>query len=131
MSTTEFPSTPEMGSFHYIGAVKAGDTPVKLVEEVNPITKKNPENIQVLRPITNKVVHAESVTESPSTTERDSSYVIRVVKAGDTLTKLVESIYGNTDQQLIMLVQQHNSRITNKDRILVGDTIIFPVVRKN
>jgi len=127
---TAVPPPPEMGSFPVIRGVKAGNTPAKLVEDVNLLTEKSPENLpKLLRPRTYKIVFPEGVTEAPSPPERGTFPVIRVVKAGDTLTKLVENVYGETDQRLITLVKQHNSGITNIDRILVGNTIIFPVIK--
>lgn len=56
--------------------------------------------------------------------------VIRVVKAGDTLAKLVEEVYGFSDKELIAFVKERNSGIYDADRILVGDQILFPS-RKN
>jgi len=52
--------------------------------------------------------------------------VIRVVKAGDTLAKLVEEVYGFSNQELIAFVKERNSGIYDADRILVGDQILFP-----
>jgi len=124
-NVTEFPPTPKMGSSPDKRAIKAGNTQ-KTAEDANSISDKNPTNLPVLRPITHKVVLSGSGTEAQPTPKRHTFPVTRTVKVGDTLTTLVEDVYGNTDQQLIMLVKKHNKGITDTDRILVGDTIYFP-----
>lgn len=52
--------------------------------------------------------------------------IIRTVREGDNLFKLVREIYNDDDEKLINLVMQNNPGITSSDRILIGDEIIFP-----
>ncbi|MDD2336190.1 MAG: AAA family ATPase [Geobacteraceae bacterium] len=59
-------------------------------------------------------------------TETASSPVIRVVKAGDTLSRLVAEVYGVSNKELLTFVKDSNSSINDADRILVGDQILFP-----
>lgn len=58
--------------------------------------------------------------------ETASSPVIRVVKAGDTLSRLVAEVYGVSNKELLTFVKESNSSINDADRILVGDQILFP-----
>ncbi len=59
--------------------------------------------------------------------KKEPSPVIRSVRKGDNLLKLVREIYGYKDEKLIKLVMQNNPGITSSDKILIGDEIIFPV----
>ena len=73
---------------------------------------------------------SESVTEPSLVPEKETVPIVRVVKEGDTLTRLVEDVYGEKSQRLIALVKHHNSGIKNIDRIAVGTEIIFPAIGK-
>ncbi|HTP66824.1 MAG TPA: AAA family ATPase [Geobacteraceae bacterium] len=50
----------------------------------------------------------------------------RIVKRGDTLSGLVEEIYGHSSKDLIAKVKINNASIRNVDVILVGERIVFP-----
>ena len=52
--------------------------------------------------------------------------IIRTVRKGDNLSKLVREIYSYNDEKLINLVMQNNPGIRSSDKILTGDEIIFP-----
>jgi general secretion pathway protein A len=52
--------------------------------------------------------------------------VSRVVKPGDRLIDLVETVYGGRDERLVQWVQRHNPQIKNSHRIHVGDRLVFP-----
>ncbi len=56
--------------------------------------------------------------------------VLRTVKKGDTLSGLVEEVYGVSSKQLLNHVRENNSGIRNVDRIAVGEKIIFPAREK-
>ncbi len=75
-----------------------------------------------------------SIPVEPSGTFRKTpetvSPVIRVVKAGDTLSQLVAEVYGVSNKKLLTLVKESNSSINDANRIMVGDQILFPA-RKN
>jgi general secretion pathway protein A len=67
---------------------------------------------------------------TPSETTETASPVIKVVKAGDTLSRLVAEVYGVSNKKLLTLVKESNSSINDADRILVGDQILFPARKK-
>ncbi len=52
--------------------------------------------------------------------------VVKVVKKGDTLSGLLEEVYGASNRTLLETVRQKNSGINNVDRINIGDRIQFP-----
>ena len=52
--------------------------------------------------------------------------VTRLVKEGDCLLRLVADVYGRDDEKVLMLVKESNPHIFDADRILVGDTLVFP-----
>jgi general secretion pathway protein A len=95
--------------------------------ELNRSAEKGPENIS-LQPLINKNALPGRPLEASPPPVKGTVPVTRVVKAGDRLAKLVEDVYGETDQRLIELVKQHNSRIRSIDTIEVGDKIIFPAL---
>lgn len=51
-----------------------------------------------------------------------------VVAPGESLTALIHSMYGRSDARVIQIVKESNPRIEDPDRILVGDTLIFPEI---
>jgi general secretion pathway protein A len=51
---------------------------------------------------------------------------IRTVRRGDTLTGLIESVYGHSDRKLIESLQKSNPGIKDINQILVGQEITFP-----
>jgi general secretion pathway protein A len=89
--------------------------------------EKSPENFPV-QAIKNKIKLPKKVTVSPPPPAKGTFPVTKVVKSGDTLLKMVEDVYGYRNQKLVELVQQHNNKIKNTDKILVGDKIKFPVI---
>jgi phage tail protein X len=48
------------------------------------------------------------------------------VRPGDSLSRLLTRVYGHSDKGLIERTLQHNPHIQDANRILVGDTIVFP-----
>jgi general secretion pathway protein A len=52
--------------------------------------------------------------------------VIRIVKAGDTLSRLVREVYGVSSKQLLIFVRENNPGIHDADTILIGEQILFP-----
>jgi general secretion pathway protein A len=96
---------------------------------VNRTAEKNPVNLPI-QPIKYRIEHPDRVTETPPTADKGTAPVTRVVKAGDSLAKLVEDVYGERDPRLIALVKQQNCGIKDIDRIEVGDKITFPSIKK-
>jgi len=60
--------------------------------------------------------------------EGEMSFKSLIVKDGDTLARLVEDVYGRADKENMNLVQKHNPEITDINRIMVGQKIIFPLL---
>jgi general secretion pathway protein A len=52
--------------------------------------------------------------------------VIRIVKAGDTLSRLVREVYGVSSKELLIFVRENNPGIHDADRILIGEQVLFP-----
>jgi general secretion pathway protein A len=52
--------------------------------------------------------------------------VTRVVKPGDSLSKLIASVYGASSNDLVEWVKAHNPRIQDTNVIVVGERIVFP-----
>jgi general secretion pathway protein A len=52
--------------------------------------------------------------------------VIRIVKAGDTLSRLVREVYGVSSKELLIFVRENNPGIYDADRIVIGEQILFP-----
>lgn len=59
-----------------------------------------------------------------------NSQVIKVVRRGDTLAKLVLETYGSVDRKLFELVTKRNPRISNINVIQEGASIYFPARNK-
>jgi len=88
-----------------------------------------------------QVLRAENVSEESSTVATsmpDQSInglrnpaqsdfpVIRIVKAGDTLSRLVREVYGVNSKELLIFVRENNPGIYDADRIIIGEQILFP-----
>lgn len=52
----------------------------------------------------------------------------RLVKKGDTMARLMVDTYGYADKNVMNLVKKNNPGIRDPNRIVVGETIIFPPV---
>jgi nucleoid-associated protein YgaU len=50
----------------------------------------------------------------------------RVVKRGDTLSRLLVEVYGYKNDKLFAMVQQANPQIQDVNKIWIGDEIHFP-----
>ncbi|MEI9476848.1 MAG: AAA family ATPase [Deltaproteobacteria bacterium] len=59
------------------------------------------------------------------------SPTIRIVKKGDNLFRLTVKVYGYADDKLVERVRRTNPRIKDSDKILVGDEIVFPEIKKS
>jgi len=62
--------------------------------------------------------------------DRSVTSAVRIVKRGDTLSRLAEAEYGYSNRELLQLVKENNPGIYNLDRIEVGQRILFPEVIK-
>lgn len=70
---------------------------------------------------------SEPVIKTGMTEDRkEPGPVVRSVRKGDNLFKLVKEIYGRRDERLIKLVMENNPGITRSAEIQIGDEIIFP-----
>ncbi len=56
--------------------------------------------------------------------------VERTVRKGDTLSSLVEEIYGFSSRRLILFVKKSNSSISDVNRLSIGQKIVFPAREK-
>jgi len=62
--------------------------------------------------------------------DRSVTSAVRIVKRGDTLSRLAEAEYGYSNRELLQIVKENNPGIYNLDRIEVGQKILFPEVIK-
>jgi general secretion pathway protein A len=78
------------------------------------------------------VMHPPSAkpAETPLSPDQTELPVVRVVKKGDTLSRLVEEVYGFSNRKLLYFVRENNTAINDIDRIIVGDRILFPAREK-
>ncbi len=71
-----------------------------------------------------------SIAAEPGITPREStkidSPVIRVVKTGDTLSRLAEDVYGFSNKELVTFIKESNPGIYDVNIIKVGEHILFP-----
>ncbi len=52
--------------------------------------------------------------------------ITKTVTSGDTLSRLANEVYGNSDVAVIKLIREHNPQITDPDVIHPGTVIVFP-----
>lgn len=62
--------------------------------------------------------------------DRSVTSAVRIVRRGDTLSRLAEAEYGYSNRQLLQIVKENNPGIYDLDRIEVGQRILFPEVIK-
>lgn len=74
------------------------------------------------KPVTSDSIRNPALLED----KKEPSSVIRSVRKGDSLLKLVREIYGRSDENLVTLVMENNPGITTSDKLRVGDEIVFP-----
>ena len=104
-------------------------------EEVKPSSEENPalsQNVQAAP--TGKEIEIsteEKVPAEEKIPEKTPSPVIRIVQKGDNLFRLTMKVYGYADDELVERVRRTNPRIKDSDKILVGDEIVFPDIKKS
>ena len=64
----------------------------------------------------------------PEAAPKDGSRTVKV-KAGDTLRKLATAIYGRTDLEVLQFIKEANPALSDTDRILLGQVLIFPPIQ--
>jgi len=64
------------------------------------------------------------------TPEQEGFPVVISVKRGDTLSRLVEDVYGSSNRELLRYVRKNNPGIHDVNRIEVGERILFPAWEK-
>lgn len=81
-------------------------------------------------PVAGETVSAVVDPSPAAATDENPATVSRLVKKGDTLARLMVDIYGYADKADFELVKSNNPAIKDVNRIIVGETIIFPVVNR-
>ncbi len=71
-----------------------------------------------------------AVREKADVPKEATKVVTHVVSRGDSLSKLTQKMYGNSDSKTLKLVQQGNPSIVDPNVIVVGSTITFPVAER-
>jgi general secretion pathway protein A len=56
--------------------------------------------------------------------------VVKRVRSGDNLYRLIQTVYGFSNQDLLDLVKKNNPKVKEDLGITVGDKIIFPTLRE-
>ncbi|MDR4494837.1 MAG: AAA family ATPase [Nitrospirales bacterium] len=71
--------------------------------------------------------HSDTITnEIPNQKTHKIFPRTRLVKKGESLSRITHEIYGSDDPEYLNWVRDHNSEITNPDFILPGQKIILP-----
>jgi general secretion pathway protein A len=73
----------------------------------------------------------EPVEQEIKPVPRKSFPLTQVAEYGDSLFGLFKKIYGYTDDKLLEKVKQKNPRIKDVNKILAGQKIIFPEIKKS
>jgi general secretion pathway protein A len=73
----------------------------------------------------------EPVEQEIKPVPRKSFPLTQVAEYGDSLFGLSKKIYGYTDDKLLEKVKQKNPRIKDVNKILAGQKIIFPEIKKS
>ncbi len=94
-------------------------SPSKAEASPAPHTKEPPRPKPVVE--TQSLVLVGAVAPAPVGSTR------RVVVKGDSLSKLVAQVYGRSSDALIQEVQRLNPQISDPNKIVEGDTLVFPV----
>jgi len=61
---------------------------------------------------------------------RPADPTVKIVKRGDTLSRLVTAEYGYSNRRLLLLLKESNPGLQNIDRIEIGQRIRFPELNK-
>jgi general secretion pathway protein A len=96
-------------------------------EQALSVASKSPVPLTAERKTDNTTVQP---TGTPRESTKSGSPVIRVVKTGDTLSRLVADVYGLSNKELLTFVKDSNPGIYDANIITVGDQILFPARKK-
>jgi general secretion pathway protein A len=118
-----------------------------VIEEMKPSSEENPtlsQNAQAAPPekeieisteekipAEGKIPADEKIPPEEKIPAITPSPIIRIVKKGDNLFRLTVKVYGYADDKLVERVRMTNPRIKDSDKILVGDEIVFPDIKKS
>lgn len=101
----------------------------------NPVLSQNTEQSQPKEAIQASMENPgplQIVESAPVEEKIEQSFPsTEVVKKGDNLFRLTKKVYGYADDKLIERVRQNNPRIKDINKILIGDEIVFPEIRKS
>jgi general secretion pathway protein A len=86
--------------------------------EMPSVTVSDPKEVPV-------ELAAEPAAPEPEAAEKVAPQTVKV-QPGDTLTKLAVAIYGRADQEVLDLVKEANPNLSDTNRILLGQVLIFP-----
>ena len=89
-----------------------------------------PEPRSLLVPKVNSGTSGAAASEAyePVPVTEGNVLTTRVVKPGDCLTKLIKDVYGTATDDIVEAVRRRNPQVTNPDIIVVGDTLVCPVI---
>jgi general secretion pathway protein A len=127
-AASEKPAPVEEQAAPSVPHVAAGPSP-KISDQVTPSQET---------PLRENKASEEAAEQKPAKTppaqpapEPDADILTtRVVKRGDCLTKLIREVYGAATDELVQAVLRRNPRIKNPDVVVLGETLIFPVIDK-
>ena len=127
-ATREKPAPVEEQAAPSESHVAAGPSP-RISDQVTPSQET---------PVRENKASEEAAEQKPAKTpparpapEPDAGILAtRVVKRGDCLTKLIKGVYGAATDELVQAVLRRNPQIKNPDVVVLGDTLIFPVIGK-
>ncbi|GJL67445.1 MAG: hypothetical protein NPIRA06_00800 [Nitrospirales bacterium] len=101
---------------------RAGQPTEAAEEQMSPRSQDNSPSV----PVPQTRVPFQESSSMPEVVASSSSPVTRVVKKGDTITKLLHDVYGVSSPSTVQFVLEHNRHIASVRRMYPGQKIIFP-----
>lgn len=92
---------------------------------ISPPTQDSPPSFPIAP---TAVTSQESPSKQPELGASPSP-VVRIVKKGDTMAKLLHDVYGSASPSTVQFVLEHNSHITSARRMYPGQKIKFPPLK--
>ncbi len=115
-----------------VAAPKPVAEPERPVETV--VASAEPVPVEATTPVVAVAPAGEAVTalveQPPAEQAGVGGLVAREVVKGDKLIVLLEKVYGRSDAEIIELVQRANPGLTDPNRILAGEDLVFPVLEE-
>ena len=101
---------------------RAGQPTVFAEETINPIRQESPSSI----PAPQTLMTSQEMTGKQPEAGASPSSVMRIVKKGDTMAKLLHDVYGSAILSTVQFVLEQNPHIESVRKMYPGQKIMFP-----